>query len=297
VDGLPEVIESVKAFTVERAAKVTGIETETIKRLAREFAAADRACLYGRIGTNTQLFGTISAWLIEVINIVTGNLDKPGGMMFTNPAMDPFGDGPGGSYDTYRTRVSDVPECLGEVPVALLAEEILTPGKGQIRAMVMLAGNPVLSFPNGSRLETAFDQLDFMVAVDPYINESTRYADIILPPPGTLEGSRFDLIYNMLTVRNTARFNEPIFPKAEGALYDWEIFAELGEALAKKRGQEIPPRIAPEEIIDAGLRAGPYGEAAGHSASLTLDKLKASDHGIDFGQTHSMCGANHNGGS
>jgi anaerobic selenocysteine-containing dehydrogenase len=283
IDGLPEVFEKIKPFTAERAAPIAGIDVETIKRLSREFVAADSAGLYGRIGTNTQMFGTVSAWLIEIINIATGNLDRTGGMMFTNPAMDPFGDGPGGSYDTYRSRVSGYPECLGEIPVAVLAEEIETPGDGQIRAMVMLAGNPVLSFPNGSRLEAAFEQLDFMVAVDPYINESTRFADIILPPPGALEGSRFDIIYNMLTVRNTARFNEPIFPKAPSALYDWEIFAELGEAMARKKGQEPAPRVSPEEMVDAGLRAGPYGEAAGHPAALTLDKVRAENHGIDFG--------------
>jgi anaerobic selenocysteine-containing dehydrogenase len=283
IDGLPEIIENVTPFTAERAATVTGIEAETIKRLAREFAMAESACLYGRIGTNTQSFGTVSAWLIEVINIATGNLDRPGGMMFTKPAMDPFGDGPGGSYDTYRSRVSNRPECLGELPVAVMAEEIMTPGDGQIRAMVTLAGNPVLSFPSGSRLEVAFAQLDFMLAIDPYINESTRFADIILPPPGTLEGSRFDLIYNMLTIRNTARFNGPIFAKSDDSLYDWEIFAELSEALARKRGQDIPLRVSPEEMVDAGFRAGPYGEAAGHPMALTLDKVKASEHGIDLG--------------
>jgi anaerobic selenocysteine-containing dehydrogenase len=283
IDGLPEIIENVTPFTAERAATVTGIEAETIKRLARDFAMAESACLYGRIGTNTQYFGTVSAWLIEVINIATGNLDRPGGMMFTKPAMDPFGDGPGGSYDTYRSRVSNRPECLGELPVAVMAEEIMTPGDGQIRAMVTLAGNPVLSFPSGSRLEVAFEQLDFMVAIDPYINESTRFADIILPPPGTLEGSRFDLIYNMLTIRNTARFNGPIFAKSDDSLYDWEIFAELSEALARKRGQDIPLRVSPEEMVDAGFRAGPYGEAAGHPMALTLNKVKASEHGIDLG--------------
>ncbi len=283
IDGLPEIIENVTPFTAERAATVTGIEAETIKRLAREFAMAESACLYGRIGTNTQSFGTVSAWLIEVINIATGNLDRPGGMMFTKPAMDPFGDGPGGSYDTYRSRVSNRPECLGELPVAVMAEEIMTPGDGQIRAMVVLAGNPVLSFPSGSRLEVAFAQLDFMLAIDPYINESTRFADIILPPPGTLEGSRFDLIYNMLTIRNTARFNGPIFAKSDDSLYDWEIFAELSEALARKRGQDIPLRVSPEGMVDAGFRAGPYGEAAGHPMALTLDKVKASEHGIDLG--------------
>ncbi|NQV20278.1 MAG: molybdopterin-dependent oxidoreductase [Rhodospirillales bacterium] len=282
-DGLPEVIERVRPFTAERAAPVTGIKSDVIKRLAREFAAADGACLYGRIGTNTQMFGTTSAWVIEIINIVTGNLDRPGGMMFANAAFDPFGDGPGGSYNSYKSRVRGAPECLGELPVSVMAEEILTPGEGQIRAMVTLAGNPVLSFPNGSTVETALEQLEFMVSIDPYINESTRFADIILPPPGTFEGSRFDVVYSLLTVRNTARYYEPIFPKQDGALHNWEIFAELGEAMARRQGQEIPPRVTPEEMIDAGLRAGPYGEQSGHPAALTLEKLKESPHGIDMG--------------
>ncbi len=282
-DGLPEIIEAIRPFTAERAAGVTGIAAEDIRRLAREFAAADGACLYGRIGTNIQMFGTTSAWLIEIINIVTGNLDRPGGMMFTNPAVDLFGDGPGGSYDSYRSRVSGYAECIGELPVSLLAEEILTPGEGQIRALATLAGNPVLSFPNGSRLEEAFEQLDFMVSVDPYINESTRFADIILPPPGALEVSRFDIIYNALTVRNTARYNEPIFPKPDDALYSWEIFADLGEAIARKSGQEPAPRTTPDEMIDAGLRAGPYGDSEGHPAALTLETVKAAPHGIDLG--------------
>ena len=283
LDGLPEVLEWVKPFTAERAAPVTGIEAQTIRHIARDLAAARRAILYGRFGTNTQSFGTINAWLIELINIVTGNFDRPGGVMFGKPAFDVLGSDAAGSYDTYQSRVSGRPECMGEFPVSIMAEEILTPGDGQIRALVMLAGNPVLSFPNGSKLERAFEQLEFMVAIDPYINESTRYADVILPPPGPLEVSRFDAVISVLSVRNVARYTDPVFPKSDDTLYDWEIFAGLSEAMARRQGAQPPPRVTPTEMLDAALRGGPYGKDTGHELALTLDKVRASRHGIDIG--------------
>ncbi len=283
VDGLAEVFDWVAPFTAERAAGVTGIEAATIRRLAREFAAADRAVLYGRFGTNTQSFGTLNAWLIEVINIVTGNLDRPGGVMFSRPAFDILGDDPQGGYGSYRSRVSGRPECAGELPVAVMAEEILTPGDGQVRALVMLAGNPVLSFPSGSTMEQAFEQLEFMVAIDPYINESTRYADIILPPPGPLEVPRFDAVLSLLMPRNVARYNEPVLPRAEDTPAQWELYTRLGAAVAARLGEEPAPIVTPEEMLEAALAAGPYGEAAGHPLALSLDKLRASPHGIDIG--------------
>jgi anaerobic selenocysteine-containing dehydrogenase len=287
VDGVAEVAAWIEPFTAERAAPLTGIDAGTIRRLAREFANADRAVMYGRFGTNTQSYGAMNAWLIEVLNIVTGNLDRPGGMMFPKPAFDVLGGAPKGSYDTFRSRVSGRPECMGELPACVMAEEILTPGEGQIRAMVMLAGNPVLSFPNGSKLEQAFEQLDFMAAFDPYINESTRFADIILPPLGPLEVSRFDLLINMVIVRNVVRYNEPLFSKADDTPDDWEVFARLREAIARHGGPEAPPRVTPDEMLDAALRAGPYGEDTGHPAALTLEKIKTSPHGIDLGPMES----------
>jgi len=283
VDGLAEVLRWIEPFSVARAATVTGIEAATIRRMAREFAAADRAVLYGRFGTNTQSFGTVNAWLIELINIITGNLDRPGGTMFARPAFDLLGDDPQGSFDTYRSRVSGRPECAGELPVSVMAEEMLTPGDGQIRALVVLAGNPVLSFPNGSALEQAFERLDFIVAFDPYINESTRYADIILPPPGPFEVPRFDVIYNLVAVRNTVRYNEPAFPRAAGVPAEWELFTRLQAAIAIRLGEEPPPLVTPDEMLDTALKAGPYGETAGHPLALDLEKLKASPHGIDLG--------------
>ncbi len=283
-DGLDEVARAIAGFTAERAAPITGIEAETIRRIAREFAAADGAACYGRMGVSTQAYGSLCQWLIQLINVATGNLDRPGGIMFTKPAVDLIG-GPTskpGHYNVWQSRVSQLPEFGGELPVAALAEEISTPGDGQIRAMITIAGNPVLSTPNGRQLEEALKQLDFMVAVDIYLNETTRHADIILPPTSGLEHDHYDFIFHIFAVRNTAKYSPALFDKPEGAMHDWEIFNALGKRLAERLGNhKWKEARAPHKTVDLGLRIGPYGLLSRHW--LSISKLKKHPHGVDLG--------------
>jgi anaerobic selenocysteine-containing dehydrogenase len=290
LDGFEEVKSALLAFnsngsssSAERASSVTGIPAATIRRLAREFAAAERAVCYGRLGVSTQAHGALCQWLIQLINIATGNLDREGGSLVTRPALDLIG-APGskpGSFNRWKSRVSGKTEVLGELPVAALAEEILTPGEGQVRALVTIAGNPVLSTPNGTKLDEALAKLDFMVSIDLYINETTRHADLILPSTAPLEHDHYDMVFNMFAVRNTAKYSPAALPRPEGALHDWEIMNRLAEALASKTGQTARPSIDPEQMLDFGLQMGPYGMATPHQ--LSLEKLKAAAHGVDLG--------------
>ncbi len=280
-DGLDEALSAISSFTPERVADITGIDASTIRRIAREFAAADGAAAYGRIGLSIQPFGTLCQWAIQLLNIATGNLDRAGGVLFTTPAVDLIG-GPNskpGHYAVWKSRVSQRPEFGGELPVSALAEEILTPAdadsKTNIRAMITIAGNPVLSTPNGGQLDRALGQLDFMVAVDFYINETTRHAHVILPPTCGVEHDHYDLIFNIFAVRNIARYNEPVVPKPVGTLHDWEIYTELGKRLAVRLNAKTGPNMRPDQIVDLGLRIGPYGKDQGHSPAMAFVKMKA----------------------
>jgi len=276
-DGLGAVAAAIAPFDPERLAEHCGVPAATLRRLAREFAAAEGAACYGRIGVSTQRYGTLCQWLIQLINIYTGNLDRVGGTLLTRPAWDVIG-GPGsrpGHFGAWKSRVSGLPEFSGELPVAALAEEILTAGEGQIRALFTSAGNPVLSAPNGRRLEQALADLDFMVSSDLYINETTRFAHVILPPTGPLEHEHYDINFNLHAVRNVARFNPPAFGKPEGSLHDWEIFDALSARISSALGVAAKHKPSPEQLLDAALRTGPY--------RLTVDKLKAAEHGLDLG--------------
>ncbi|MFO1381882.1 MAG: molybdopterin oxidoreductase family protein [Chitinivorax sp.] len=280
---LETIHELVAPFTPEAVAAQTGIDADAIKTIARDFAAAPRAVAYGRMGCSTQIHGTICQWAIQALNIVTGNLDTVGGSLATKPALDLLG-APGskpGSYGRVKSRVSGRPEANGELPVAVMAEEILTPGEGQIKALVCIAGNPVLSTPNGRQLEQALQQLDFMVSLDVYLNETSQYADVILPTTTPLEHDHFDMIFNIFAVRNYARYSEAVLPKPEGAKHDWEILTQLGERLAAKLGVAPKPAPSPEMMLDFGLQMGPWGMAT--ETQLTLAKLKANPSGIDLG--------------
>lgn len=281
--GLDTVAEALVPFTPEFAAPHTGIAPDTLRRLARELAAAGAAICYGRMGVSTQAYGALNQWLIQLLNIATGNLDRPGGSLFTLPAVDQVdGVSPGG-FGRHHSRVRQLPEFDRELPAATMAEEITTPGEGQIRALFTGAGNPVLSTPNGARLDQALEELEFMVALDPYINETTRHADIILPPTSPLEHDHYDLAFHVNAMRNTARFSEAVFDKPEGALHDWEIFQALGERVAAARGQDPSPPMEPAAMIDAGLRAGPYGARRGHTPALDLATLREQPSGVDLG--------------
>lgn len=297
-NGVETIRDAVVGFPPERVAAITGIDADQIRLLAREFASAESAVCYGRIGVSTQEFGGICQWLINVLNLVTGNLDRPGGAMFTLPAFDvvsaPDALAPRGSFARWHSRVRKLPEFAGELPVVALAEEILTEGVGQIKALVTIAGNPVLSTPNGRELDQALAGLEFMVAIDPYINETTRHAHIILPPTSSLERSHYDLAFNLLAVRNTAKFSPPLFHPDPAALHDWQILVELdtrmeydgalGNMFGRVKRNAIKQFFGPERILDLGLRFGPYGGKLNpFSKGLTLRKLKAAVHGIDLG--------------
>ncbi len=274
-DGVDVLRELAGGFSPERAEPLTGISAADIRRLTREFATAKSAVCYGRMGLSTQKFGGLCQWLVNAINILTGNFDRQGGAMFTAPAFDLVQTAKGGEIrDRWQSRVRKLPEFMSELPVAALAEEILTGGDGQIRALVTSCGNPVLSTPNGSQLDKALETLDFMVSIDIYINETTRHADIILPPASFLESSHYDIVFNTFAVRNTAKYSGPLFAKPDGTKYDWEIFQELSHRLDGKVEQMKPE--PPEFKLNLALMFGKY--------QLSLEKLKESPHGIDLGE-------------
>jgi anaerobic selenocysteine-containing dehydrogenase len=276
--GLDEVQQAIVDFTPEYAATHTGIDADSIRRIARELAGAGAGICYGRMGVSTQAYGALNQWLIQLINIATGNLDLPGGSLFTLPAVDQVSNSSPGGFARHHSRVRGLPEFDREIPVAALAEEITTGGEGQIRALFTGAGNPVLSTPNGRQLDAALEQLEFMVSLDPYLNESTRHADIILPPTSPLEHDHYDIAFHINAIRNTARHSEAVFDKPEGALHDWEIFTELGNRVAQRLGVEPQPSIPPAQIIDMGLQVGPYADQG-----LSLDMLRENPSGVDLG--------------
>ena len=281
VSGLEDVRAALSGFSVAAMSQRCGIAEAVIRQLARDFAAADKAVCYGRMGVSTQVFGTLCQWLVQLINLVSGNLDRVGGAVCALPALDVVGATRGGNFNRWQSRVSGLPEYGGELPVAALAEEMLTPGEGQIRALITVAGNPVSSTPNGRQLDRALQGLEFMVSVDLYINETTRHADLILPSTAPLEHDHYDSSFYNLTVRNVSRFNEAILPKPQGALHDWEIFVGLAKAFAAHTGVDLKPTMAPEQMIDMGLRFGPYGDKSEHKLSLAT--LREHPHGVDLG--------------
>jgi anaerobic selenocysteine-containing dehydrogenase len=292
--GLDELRTATAAWTVERAAEVTGVAAADIRELTRALATTERAVLYGRIGVCVQEFGGLAAWLCYAINALTGHLDEPGGLMFTTPAVDPLPLasllGFDGGFARWRSRVSGKPEFGGELPMTALAEEILTPGPGQIRALITSAGNPALSAPGGAELERALSSLDFMVSVDPYINETTRFAHVILPPTSPLERSHYDAALNAFAVRNVAKYSPPLFERAPDQRHDWEImaglFARMKLPVAKKSTARLLGKLGPEAIIDIALRTGPHGIRRGFKG-LSLAKLRKHPHGIDLGPLES----------
>lgn len=301
-DGVEIVRKLAADFSPETTAAITGVRAEQVRELAREFANAKTAVCYGRMGVSTQEFGGVCQWLINVLNIITGNLDRPGGAMFTKPAFDAVGApeavAPRGSYGRWHSRVRKLPEFGGELPVAALAEDILTPGKDQIRAVVTSAGNPVLSTPNGRQLDRAFAGLEFMASVDFYINETTRHANIILPPTASLEHDHYDLAFHVLAIHNTAKYSQPLFAPQENTRHDWQIFLELQtrmeskgvreQLLAKTKRAVVARFFPPSRLVDLALRFGPYGNKLNpFSSGLTLAKVKESPHGIDLGPLES----------
>jgi anaerobic selenocysteine-containing dehydrogenase len=288
-DSLDTVRRLAAEFPPQRVAAATGIMASEIASLARRFAGAESAVCYGRLGVSTQEFGGLCQWLINVVNAVTGNLDRPGGAMFTRPAVDALANYGRGHMGRWRSRVRGLPEFGGELPSAALAEEIESDEPGRIRTLLTVAGNPVLSTPNGSQLERALGRLDFMVSIDLYLNETTRHANLILPPTAPLERDHYDLIFNLLAVRNTAKFSPALFAPPPGALHDWQILDQLHRRLADGPPGARLKRVAwsllgPRRLLDLGLRFGPYGSGfRPFGGGLTLARLRRAEHGLDLG--------------
>jgi anaerobic selenocysteine-containing dehydrogenase len=284
-------------FAPERVAEAVGIEAETIRSIAHGFAAAKSAVAYGRVGICTNEFGSTASWLIEALNVVTGNFDRPGGAMFAKPAIDLSRLARSLDFvhkGRFRSRVRGLPELGGMLPATTMAEEIETPGEGQIHALVTLAGNPVLSVPGGERLAQALGKLDFMASIDIYLNETTRHAHVVLPPRAALERGHYDLVLHALAVRNTTKWSEPVVVPAPDTRDDWDILYELALRLGAKRGGPLAEkagawvlragRLGSERMLDTLLRLGPYGDRfLPWSDGLNLDKVRRAPHGIDLG--------------
>ncbi|OBA76362.1 molybdopterin-binding oxidoreductase [Mycolicibacterium mucogenicum] len=323
VIGVEQVRALAADFSPDAVEQACGVGADEIRELARELAAAPTAAVYGRIGTSTVEFGTIGSWLVDVINVLTGNLDRSGGVMFplgaAVPAPRPPKPGRGFRTGRWVSRVSGYPEVMSELPATALAEEIDTAGDGQIKAMITIAGNPVLSAPDGDRLDKALDSVEFMLSVDPYLNETTRHADVILPPPPPSQSPHFDVLLNNLAVRNNVRYSPPVLPlddrpdeaailsrvalilsglgaQADPALVDAQVIAltlakETQDPDSPVAGRDVdeltamlPAGPGYERRLDMMLRLGHYGDAFGTKPDgLTLEKLKANPHGIDLG--------------
>ena len=325
-EGIDAVRAAAEPFSPEAVAPVCGIGADEIRRIAREIAAAPSSAVYGRIGTCTQEFGTLASWLVDVINVLTGNLDREGGAMFPTPAAGSPntsgtpGVGRGAQFGRRRSRTHDFPEHFGEFPVAHLADEMLTPGAGQVRAFITVAGNPAASTPDSGRLARALEGLEFMVAVDIYLNQTTRHADVILPGQSTLTRGHYDIAFAALSCRNVANYSPPSLPLADGEMNEWEVLLRLAAICAGQgphadidaldelaarqvldRGLKSPTspakgtdaeaawnavakRRGPERLLDIMLRTGPFGDGFGAKPDgLTLETLEQNPHGVDLG--------------
>ena len=279
--------ELFQPWTPKLAAIHCGVPAEEIRAMAHEFAKAKTAVIYGRMGVSTQAHGGLCHWLMNTINLVTGNLDRPGGQMFSKPAFPLVGrKGNAHEFRRWSSRVRGLPEFEGSLPTSVLAEEILTPGEGQMKALITNAGNPVLSAPNGKKMEQALKGLDFYLALDIYINESTRHADLILPSPTGLETDHFDLVFNAVSVRDVVKYSAQTIPPNPELSYDWEIMKELSFRVGKfgfLKGKFLK-WATPDRILNLGLSFGPYGAfRKPFSGGLNLKRLRAKPHGIDLG--------------
>ena len=323
INGLDEIKALSQDFAPEVVSAHCGIPEDTIRQIARKLASSPQAIAYGRMGTCTQAFGTLNSWLVDVVNVLTGNLDRPGGVMFPNPATRRASSKKVRSirHNRYQSRVRNTPEVLGEIPVSCLAEEIETPGPGQIKAFISIAGNPALSAPNSQQLQAALEKVDFMVSIDCYLNETSRNANVLLPAPSPLERSHYDITFYNLAVRNIAHYSKPVFELPGEQLDEWQILIHLAAAVCEEKMEGdivskldelaikelikheiknsnspiyernaleitsmLKGRKGPERLLDFYLRVGPYGEHFGRNPEgLSLTVLEKHPHGMDFG--------------
>ena len=315
--GLDTVRALAETFSPEAVAATTAIPPATTRRLARELAAAPTAAVYGRIGTCTQPFGTLASWLVDVLNLLTGNLDAPGGAMFprgaaghSNTTGTP-GVGRGVRIGRFRSRVRGLPEVFGELPAACLAEEIDTPGAGRVRALITLAGNPARSLPNSARLTAALDELELMVSVDAYLTETSRHADVVLPVPSPLHRGHYDLALYQFAVHNVAHYSPPVLPPDPDLPDEWVTLLRLA-GVAAGAGPDVDVAVLDEMVARTVIereRATPGSRLAGESTEailadlaphvgperildlllrsgpdeLSLDALLDAPHGVDLG--------------
>ncbi|MDN3399043.1 molybdopterin oxidoreductase family protein [Psychrobacter sp. APC 3426] len=284
---IERLVDFAKDYSAESVADITGISASEIKRLVKEFCEAKSSVCYGRMGVSVQEFGLLSQYLIMVINIVTGRLDEVGGLMFPNPAVDVVNNSGPGYLGKRHSRVSHLPDFNGDYPVVAMADEMLVEGAGQLKGFMTVAGNPVLSTPNGEKLDEAFANLDFMVAIDYFVTETSRHAHIILPPVSPLERDHYDVTFNNFAVHNVAKYSKALFRKKKSAKHDWQIYLELAKRLDKKaplviRVERLLVKVlGPKFVLNQGLKRGPYKD-------LNLKKLKKNPHGIDLGALKRM---------
>jgi len=296
IKGLDEFKQAISPFSLEQAAQHSGISEDDIESLALSFSKAKSAIAYGRVGTCTQAHGTLTAWLICVLNILTGNLDRVGGVMFPLPAVDlaqlAKWSGNTGHFAASESRVHGLPTFSGEYSVVSMADEMLTQGDEQVKALLCLAGNPVLSIPNGEKLDRALEGLDFIVSIDYYINETSRHADIILPPAGPLERPHYSLGVHAAATRNTAKYSPALFRPKDNALQEWQILLELSTRLGSRSYLQTFTsklqygffnRLGADGVLDLLLRLGPYGSLIPGVNKVNLATLKKSPHGVDYG--------------
>ena len=321
VQGVDAVKDVVAPFTPEAVARRCGMDAQSIKNLARELATTERAAVYARIGTCTQEYGTLASWLVDVVNTLTGHLDQVGGVLFAKSAafaantMGKPGVGKGVSVGRHHARVSGAPEVYGELPMTCMAEEIETPGEGQIRALITVATNPVLSSPDGPRLSRALESLDFMLSLDIYLNETTRHADVILPGLSPLQDMHYDVAFPQLSWRNHARYSPPVFTPMQDQPQEWQTLLKIAAIVQGKGAQADADLLddalftqdaerlfgvyaqavidatkglrGPERALEVALRTGPYGDHFGLKGDgLTLAKVKAANAqgGLDLGE-------------
>jgi anaerobic selenocysteine-containing dehydrogenase len=324
VAGLDEIATVVMGFDPESVAETCGVPAETTRRIAREMATAPTAAVYGRIGTHTTEFGTMASWMVDVLNVLTGNLDSPGGAMFPLAAHEQPRSKRQFTTGRWTSRVRELPEVRGELPVSALAEEILDADDDRVRALITIAGNPILSTPDSNRLDEALASLDFMVSIDIYLNETTRHADVILPGSTPLRRPHYDFAFYQLAVRNVANYSPALYEMPEGTLHEWQVMLRLGGVVAGMgpnadigvlddmvfstmvdraignpdspiHGRERDgilvasrPEGGPERILDFMLRTGPYGDGYGADPEgLSLSTLEGAPHGLDLGPMQS----------